>query len=72
MVAQLRGVGLEDAVLQVAGPEVEHDVHQVEEVGEVIQTEPHQDGIRCGPTAQGEMERKVTRLRRRVKGIRWF
>lgn len=32
VVAQLGGVGLQDAVLQVACAEVEHDVHQVQEV----------------------------------------
>lgn len=41
MVAELRRVRLQDAVLQVPRPEVEHYVHQVQEVSEVVQTEPY-------------------------------
>lgn len=41
VMAQLGGVGLEDAVFEVACPEVEQDVGRVQEVREVVQTEPH-------------------------------
>ena len=41
MDAQLGAVRLENAVLEVASPEVEGDVKDVDEVGEVVEGEPH-------------------------------
>lgn len=41
MVAQLRRVGLQYAIFQIAGTKVEHDVDEIEKVREVVQAEPH-------------------------------
>lgn len=45
VLAQLGGVGLQHAVLQVAGAKVEQDVDQVEKVGEVVEAEPDQQRL---------------------------
>lgn len=45
VVPQLDGVSLQYTVLQVASAEVEHDVHQIQEVRQVVQAEPNQDRV---------------------------
>lgn len=42
---QLCRVGLQHAVLQIAGAEVKKDVDQVEKVGEVVEAKPHQQRL---------------------------
>ena len=45
MLAQFVGVGLQDAFVQVAGAEVEGNVQHVDQVAEIVKTEPHDQGI---------------------------
>lgn len=49
VMSQLGRVGLQHSVLEVAGTKVEHDVREVQEVGQVVQAEPHHDGLTCNP-----------------------
>lgn len=65
--AQLARVRLQHAVLQVARAEVEQDVGQVQEVGEVVQREPHDQRLACNrETSVSPEEREQESLGKRA------
>lgn len=47
VIAQLGGVRLQHAVLQVPGTEMEKYVDHVQQIAQVIQTEPYYDRVTC-------------------------
>lgn len=49
VVAQLRGVRLQHAVLQIPGPEMEQYVDHVQQIAQIVQTEPYDNRITCKP-----------------------
>lgn len=56
VVAQLRGVRLQHAVFQVPRPEVKEYVDHVQQVAQIVQTEPHNNRVACKHHVQVSMK----------------